>query len=134
MSQKMWMWAGLCLFLALVLASAAGCGSSQEIKVEDADDGRQIELAKGQILAISLESNPSTGYGWEAVDLDESLLQKKGDPEFTSRSDLVGASGVETLHFEAVGAGTATLKLVYHRSWEKDVEPLKTFSVQIMIR
>jgi hypothetical protein len=50
-------------FLVVVLATA--CGSSGQVELTAADDGRQIELNSGQTLVVSLESNPSTGYSWE---------------------------------------------------------------------
>jgi predicted secreted protein len=38
------------------------------------------------------------------------------------------------LHFEAVAVGQTTLDLVYHRPWEKDVPPARTFGVTIVVK
>jgi predicted secreted protein len=46
----------------------------------------------------------------------------------------VGAGGVEVFRFEAAGSGQTDLTLVYHRPWEKGVDPLETFAVQITVR
>ena len=120
--------------LLAVLVLVAGCGTAEEVKLGASDNGRQIELKKGQTLVIALEGNPSTGYTWEVVEIGEQVLRQKGDPEFKPESDLVGAGGVQTFRFEAVGAGQTDLKLVYHRPWEEGVEPLETFSVQVTVR
>ena len=127
---------GVVAVLLLVLISAAGCGSTAkaEVKLGANDNGRQIELKKGQPLVITLEGNPTTGYTWAAVELDEQILRQTGEVEFNPESDLVGAPGVQTLRFEAVAAGQTDLKLVYHRPWEEGVEPLATFSVRVVVR
>ncbi|UCC99804.1 MAG: protease inhibitor I42 family protein, partial [Phycisphaerales bacterium] len=111
---------------------------AQEIRVDEEDNGSQIELDQGQILVITLQSNPTTGYQWEQVENGESILEQMGQAEFkpseTSEPPLVGSGGWEIFRFKAVSAGQMTLKLVYHRSWGEGVEPLKTFSIQIVVR
>ena len=47
--------------------------------------------------------------------------------------NVVGAGGREVLRFEAQQPGTTTLELVYHRPWEKDVEPLERFTVEVVV-
>jgi predicted secreted protein len=41
---------------------------------------------------------------------------------------------VEVFRFEAVEAGETLIELVYHRPWEEGVEPLETFSIQVIVR
>jgi N-acetylneuraminic acid mutarotase/predicted secreted protein len=110
--------------------------SADTVDVNEADDGGQIELELGQILVVTLESNPSTGYRWELLENNESILKQFGQAEFkpsdTSEPPMVGAGGWEIFRFKAVSSGQMTLELVYHRSWE-DVEPLKTFSILITV-
>jgi inhibitor of cysteine peptidase len=124
----------LTLLAALVLTT--GCSpQQQEIKATMDDAGREMQLKKGQTLLVTLEGNPTTGYSWEVAEpLDEQVLRLTGEPEFKAESDLVGAGGVQILRFEAVNTGTMTLKLVYHRPWEKDVDPLETYSLQVVVR
>lgn len=128
----------LCLGLVIVLLGVSACGSAKtaEIKLGAGDDGREIELKQGQVMAISLDSNPTTGYSWAAVDLDEAILRSEGEAEFKSEGQpgVVGAGGVETLRFKAVSAGRVTLKLAYRRSWEQNVEPIQTWSVSVIVR
>jgi len=110
----------------------------EAVNVNEDDDGGQVELELGQILIITLESNPATGYRWEQAENQESILEQIGEAEFkpseTGEPPLVGAGGWEILRFKAVGAGQMTLELVYHRSWEEGVEPLETFSIQVLVR
>ena len=133
---------GLIAAWLAVLSLLAGCGPAQEvhptamneIRVTAEDAGSQLELAQGQILVVSLESNPTTGYRWEVSGSTEPALRQVGEAEFEARSDLIGAPGVETFRFEAAGAGEMTLTLAYHRPWEEGIEPLETFSVQVAVR
>jgi inhibitor of cysteine peptidase len=124
------------LILLVALTVAAGCRSQQqEVKASVDDAGREVQLNKGQTLAVTLEGNPSTGYSWEVAEpLDEKVLRQVGEPEFKAESEALGAGGVQILRFEAVNTGQIALNLVYHRPWEKGVEPLETYSLQVIVR
>jgi predicted secreted protein len=112
---------------------------SESVEVNEENDGGQVELESGQILVVTLESNPSTGYRWEVAasgGSTECILEQLGEAEFissdTSDPPLVGAGGWEVFRFKPVNTGQMILKLIYHRSWE-DVEPLKTFSIEVIV-
>jgi inhibitor of cysteine peptidase len=126
----------LLILLLVALTVATGCSSQQqEVKASIDDAGRKVQLDKGQTLAVTLEGNPTTGYSWEVAEpLDEQVLRQVGEAEFKAESEALGAGGVQILRFEAVNAGQTTLNLVYHRSWEEGVEPLETYSLQIVVR
>ena len=122
--------------LLAALTVATGCSpQQQEVKASIGDNGREMQLKKGQTLVVTLEGNPTTGYSWEVAEpLDEQVLQQAGEAEFKAESEALGAGGVQILRFEAVNAGQITLKLVYHRPWEEGVEPLETYSLQVVVR
>ena len=122
------------VFFSLLFSTLAACGSGNEIKLDASDNGSQVELNVGKTLAISLEGNPTTGYTWEAADLDDQVLRQVGEPEFKPDSSAIGAGGVQILRFEVVNSGQTSLNLVYRRSWEVDMEPAETFSVQVTVR
>jgi len=114
------------------LDAAPPAPSFEEIGLTEENNGSLAELGKDQVLVISLESNPSTGYSWEVAEMDAGLLRQMGETEFEQLSPLLGAPEKQILRFKAVDAGQSTLKLVYHRSWEKGVEPAKEFSLQVV--
>jgi predicted secreted protein len=103
-----------------------------EMRLTEEDNGCLAELGEDQVLTISLESNPSTGYSWQVAEMDENVLHQVGESEFEQMSPLLGAPEKQILRFKPVGAGQSTLKLVYHRPWEKGVEPLREFSIQVI--
>jgi len=108
-----------------------------EVHVDVDDDGSQVELEQGQILVVTLESNPTTGYQWEQAENQESILEQMGEAEFkqseTGEPPLVGVGGWEIFRFKAISAGQMTLQLVYRRPWEEGVEPVNTFSIEVIV-
>ena len=112
--------------------SAPAAPTPQEIRLTEDNNGCLAELGEDQILVISLESNPSTGYSWEAAEMNKDMLRQVGQAEFEQMAPLLGAPEKQTLRFRLVGEGQSTLKLVYRRPWEKDVEPAREYSIQVV--
>jgi len=113
-------------------ATPPAAPGSEEVQLTEEDNGGLAELGEDQILVISLESNPSTGYSWQVAEMNQDTLHQLGETEFEQVSPLLGAPEKQTLRFKAVGAGQSTLKLVYRRPWEKGVEPAREFSIQVV--
>jgi inhibitor of cysteine peptidase len=140
----------LALLTALLLLAACGPqfplgpGADEaprdagEVVLDMEDNGQRVEMVLGQVLVITLASNPTTGYRWELVESDWSLLKQEGEAEFrgsdTGDRPLVGAGGTETFRLRAIGSGQTAVSLAYLRPWEEGQEPLETFSIQAVIR
>jgi predicted secreted protein len=94
------------------------------------DNNTTINATTGKFLFIFFEtSNPgSTGYWWEVAELDDQVLRQVGDIAFAPESNLIGAGGVQIASFEVVGAGNATINMVY-RSPGGTVEDTFTLNV-----
>ncbi|KPK37404.1 MAG: hypothetical protein AMJ65_14630 [Phycisphaerae bacterium SG8_4] len=111
--------------------------SAETVEVSEDNDCGQIELELGKLLVVTLESNPSTGYQWELIESNESILKQFGQSEYkpseTSDAPIVGTGGREIFRFKAISSGQMTLQLVYRRPWEEGAEPLKTFSLQVVV-
>jgi inhibitor of cysteine peptidase len=122
------------LVVSLILILMTACNPAR-MKLTANDNGKQVEVKAGAELRITLEANLSTGYAWEAQGLDSALFAQVGDPEYKVFSPgLVGSGGKQVFTFKALQAGTGTLTLVYHRSWETGVAPLDTFSVTVTVK
>ena len=120
--------------LMSVLLSLTGCGYGKT-KLTKSDNGKTIKVKAGLLIVVELEGNPSTGYIWEAKDLDGRILQQVGEAKFKSvNPGLVGAGGTLTLTFKTLMAGKINLTLIYHRPWEKNVEPQSLYNVTILIK
>jgi len=133
--------AGIVLLLGqmLLLSTAAatplleGQTNSDKIRLGIEDEGRHVALSEDQVLIVGLETNPSTGYLWEVAEIDPTVVRwsQDGEPEFEWGSGQRGVGGKQLLRFKAMGDGVSTVKLVYHRPWQHDVPPRRTFTVQV---
>ena len=96
-------------------------------------DSREVVL--GDTFEIALDANATTGYSWEIAEIDEDIVQLTKSEYIVdpNAEGLVGKGGKAVFRFEAVGSGETALKLIYHRSWETDVEPLRTTVVQVTV-
>lgn len=123
--------------LALIWLSllAAGCtGRTDALTLDESASGTQVELAPGEDLYISLDSNVTTGYAWSVQELDSAVLQQIGEAEYESdRPVTTGSGGRETFHFQAVAPGETTLLMYYSPSWEEESEPSGSFSLSIIV-
>jgi inhibitor of cysteine peptidase len=131
--------AAFCLTMVLVVllggvtsaaTPPAGAGPL-ELQVTERDNGRAVDL-HGEVLVLTLESNPSTGYAWQVQGLDARILRQVGAGEWLPHTQgKLGGSGTEVLRFAAIGQGRATLSLVYARPWETGAAPAKSFSLEL---
>jgi predicted secreted protein len=117
-----------------VLFSACEKIDSQTYLITEEDASELIVLEVGDKLDVSLEGNPSTGYGWEMVTAPEVVLSQVGEVDFHASSQLAGSPGRVTLHFKAVKQGRQELELVYRRPWEGDTPPLMTYKVDVEVK
>ena len=98
------------------------------------DNNTTINVTKGRYLVISFEtaSPGSTGYWWEVAELDEQVLRQVGDivfmQDYVPEPGFVGVPGKQIATFEVVGAGNATINMVY-RSPGGTVEDTFTLNV-----
>lgn len=151
--MKKWIWR----LAAAVLLLVAGCAPEPLMSmsaVEDAADlavpqkaaeevaavtlteennGETINLKVGQEVHVLLTGNPTTGYMWEAQEVDAARLRPAGEGEYDAASDALGSGGEFNFTFIAAAPGDTELTLIYHRSFEQDVPPKRTFSVKVVI-
>ena len=120
------------IILLILLALNNTTIAVADIYLEQKDDGNIVELKQGDTLIITLDANPSTGYSWYVVETNLSIL-KNEKKEFQPDSNLLGAPGKEILQFTALENGETKLVLGYLRLWEKEKQPLRSFSVTVKV-
>jgi inhibitor of cysteine peptidase len=122
------------IFLVSLMAISTGC-KVNPVQLTDLDNGKDVSLAVGGQLIITLPGNPTTGFNWELSPLEGNILSLVGEPQFVSdNSDALGSGGKMTFTFDAKKAGSTALVLIYHRPWETDVEPLQTFTINVSVK
>ncbi|TAK31783.1 MAG: hypothetical protein EPO21_16720 [Chloroflexota bacterium] len=107
--------------------------NANDVPVDVTFDGQTVDLKLGQELVVNLEGNPATGYMWEVREINQAILQKKGDATFEPKVERPGASGTVTLRFEPKAEGESPLRLVYRRPWEQDKPSSRSFSVAVRV-
>jgi len=114
--------------LVLLVGSVIGCVSGQQ--KEYTDPRQDIEIGVGEQFIITLDSNPTTGYEWQA-DFDESLLglvQDEFKPAKT-KPGMTGVGGKQSFTFQGVKKGKTEVTLTYKRSWEEGFAEQKIFAI-----
>jgi inhibitor of cysteine peptidase len=111
-------------------------GNMAAMQLDANADGSTQQLKVGEVMAITLESNPSTGYSWFVTSLDVNVAAQKGEARYTepSTTPLPGAPGTETIYIQAVGAGSTIIILDYKRGWETNTAPESTLSINVVVK
>jgi len=122
-----------CFVVALIMLFVAfaieGCGEKEEVN-DDEDLLGTSAVRVGKTFTISLESNPTTGYSWQAEFNTEFL--ELVNKEYVSESTLIGAGGTETFKFLALKQGQVEITMIYKRSWETEYADKKTYTMEIL--
>jgi inhibitor of cysteine peptidase len=122
----------------LLLIGLAGCdlGSTLSGVPPINTPGVPITVKVGQEFTITLHSNATTGYQWSLVgtlDATRVALVGTGSRYVRTEGDAPGSGGVEIWTFKAVGAGQATITLLYSRPNDPNVPAgsQETFTVDV---
>ena len=110
--------------LSMLTAAAllAGCCCTENSGGFELSQNRaQISRNAAEQFSVVLESNPTTGYGWN-------VSVPSGD---NSAPNLCGAGGIEKFDFVVPQKGSYEIKFEYRRPWEKNVPALHTRTLQV---
>ena len=124
------------LLAVLLICAAITYGASPAANVKkltDKDAGSAVTLKVGDILEVDLEGNPTTGYTWELAPGGGALLSEQGEGEFKPNSKAMGAGGVVIHRYKAIREGKMKLRLIYHRTFEPNVPPAKSFEIDLVV-
>lgn len=151
MKKKIWIIAAVLVIAAIAIGTTfamADTGGSPAptptptatpahttININASNSGSRVNLSVGDLLIVTLDSNPSTGYSWTNASVSNASVIKQTGREFkAAATNMVGAGGQDIWTFKALEKGTSTISMNYSRSWEKDVAPIATFNVTIVVK
>ena len=97
------------------------------------DSGTTVNLGIDDPFEIELQGNASTGFAWQVMPYDSTIIKQVGEREYTANDDRVGSAGTYTYKFQTTAAGQTDLLLVYHRKWEEHKPPVKMFKMKIVV-
>ncbi len=128
----------LACLMPIILSGLLACspGAPKELSIDIASAGKEVTLAAGGTVTVTLDSNPTTGYSWnENADIsDKAVAQQTGHRYQPPSTSALGAGGKEIWTFKAVKTGTSTITMAYSRPFEKGVAPVKTFSLSLAVK
>ena len=114
-------------------SSPALASSPQEIQITDQYNGQAVDL-NGEVLVLNLESNPSTGYGWQVQGLDPRILRQVDATEWVPDTPgKLGGPGTQVLRFAAVGKGQDHAQPRLCPPLGEPVRPAKSFSLEVQV-
>lgn len=118
------------LFAAILLFGCTSIFESYDTHTLRLED-KSANCKVGDVIAIELDSNPSTGYDWQPKDYNN-LVLKLLNRKFQPGKALLGSPGVTRLEFEAIAEGEAYIKLQYVREWDNVPVSEAVFSVNVI--
>jgi predicted secreted protein len=98
---------------------------------------KQVEIAMGDVLIVTLFSNGTTGFSWDenARIADTDILQQLTHQNIAADSNnLVGAPGAEQWTFKPLKAGTTNVHLEYSRPWAGGEKGLWTLDLTVTVK
>lgn len=142
-----------CAFLAATALPACTASTEDDDVVTPGDDadgadelisarftekhnGQTVAVKVGQNIYVRLASNASTGYDWSVASVDKTL----GQPRIyhSGGGGAVGSGGATIFKWTTKSplnlVGKHPVKLIYSRSWEKDVPPAQTYEITFDIQ
>jgi predicted secreted protein len=124
------------LFVGLGLWCPLYGRNPKMVQVDRSYNAREVTLALGDVLEISLAENRTAGFRWE--------LKIKPEPTCSLIKDLYdapatvparpGEGGTHRWQFRAVHPGTGEIKLEYRRHWQQEKPLGQTFELSVHVR
>lgn len=133
--MKVWksVWMAVLAVSAFFLSSC-GCFSGEKIHTFSLkDSGKVLSAGTGDLIAISLAANPTTGFQWKMANPPDGNILALAKEEFLppENMEVAGKEGEYFLKFEVIGPGRTAINLVYVRPWERGKTPARYFQLLV---
>jgi inhibitor of cysteine peptidase len=93
----------------------------------------ELHTAVRDTIAVKLCSNPTTGFQWEYVMSEGSVLQEEEHDYKEPEGDAPGTAGKEVWIFRAVEKGTTEVHMEYSQPWEGGEKAEWTFTMTVIV-
>jgi len=103
---------------------------SEKVDISVGQESTQFVVKQsGDAFTIILDSNPSTGYAWEAKVNKESHVAFLSQDFVSPKTMMPGAGGKETFTYKVLEEGVSTISFKYKRAWED--ESIETLEILV---
>ena len=97
--------------------------------LDERDAGSSIEIGSGDVFAVRLKENASTGYRWA---IDSATGLETGNDR-TEAGAAPGGAGLREFQFRALQPGNFELRLKNWREWQGDAGVIDRFVVHVRV-
>jgi len=112
----------------------SGGASTAAVKtLTRADGGSSVQVRVGDVVAVRLAENPSTGFVWSTDSTSGDALRLVESEYLPAADGRVGGAGERSLSFRAVATGNVELRLKLWRQWEGDKSIVDRFAATVRI-
>lgn len=118
------------LFLCCLMASMLCMACAQQPKFTSSKHAIRVS-ANNPVFVITLQSNRTTGYAWQAKTYDKKIIKLLHHQYVAPKTKLFGAPGYAVWTFRLVPNTIAKTQIVmeYKRPWTKAGATTETFHV-----
>lgn len=101
--------------------------------------GQQADVAVGDLVKVTLCSNPTTGFAWQEPAISDAAVISLVDRTFVAATagetaPAAGAAGADSLTLKAIAKGTSTVVLTYSQPWSGGTASEWTYTLTITVR
>jgi predicted secreted protein len=133
------------IYISLFFAQVVACkgitnregvmNDENVVIVHKKDNGKEIQVRRGDVIQIELEGMGSTGYKWhvDAIDVERVELLTE-ETVSLKKEGVVGAPVLEIWRLKALKEGKADIKMDYYREWEGIERAREHFVIRLNIQ
>lgn len=131
MRRTLWVIFGLIILVVVTAAAVSACtGTGRTLNADASYSGKTVELSLGDSLIVTLASDATTGYGWTSPVISNEMVLRKTMYEYIGE---VGLGGKEVWTFKTLQKGICNIQTAYTRTGERDVPPVQTFHLKVVV-
>jgi predicted secreted protein len=105
---------------------------SDIVEVGEQQNGKQIEVIRGQTLRVTLPEVRTAGFRWSLRTSSQQILAPLAD-NFDGAPATAGGAALHHWDFRAAEVGTTDLFFECDRPWARAAEAARTFSVSVRV-
>jgi len=117
----------------LVVCVLLPAREAKMLRMDEADQGREVTLAVHDIVDLHLAENRTTGFHWDLSTSPDPILKLVLDAPHAAPGPP-GKGGEHQWQFEAMQPGAGEIELVYRRSWDQKTAPSRSFKLHVHVR
>ncbi len=127
------------VYASAAVAKTADLGAACDLFGSQKSVVHQAEVAVGDMVKVTLCSNPTTGFAWQEPAISDtaviSLVDKTFGPAKAGEAGpAVGAAGTDSFTLKATAKGTSIVVLKYSQPWSGGTTGEWTYTLTVTVR